>query len=400
MTFSYLIRRSLLVILFSVAFIGACSSDQESPEHDQRKQEAGLQIHPQADRFPHANATTIHTESAKNCDLSNIPPSLERLRTNFDSENEVKVQRIPVNVPESQSVRLASLSEDLVLILTTRPGLEELSAYRLPTDGTFQVADRGQGPGELLFPTDVAVNENQAYVSMGDRRIATFTCEGSSCTHQNDVRTDFQPTSLSAQGGQFTAMGTLPLRGETALSSLDGAIHRVDASGTVVDSFGESYQTKAWMVNERFTRQGNHMGFSNGAFAVHYDIIPRLYLYGPDGALMDVVEITEFEQGTFTYENGHRSVVQEDTFSRIGHLHSIGDGLLFFTITHREGSMPSQNAEVHLTYDHYVVRASPTCVSLIGTESITGESGHTWVPTNHHLMRIEDGAVYLVAPFD
>ncbi|NBB86854.1 MAG: hypothetical protein GVY12_11640 [Bacteroidetes bacterium] len=391
----------IVATVLVIALLAGCSSDQAASEHDQHEQEAGLQIHPQTERFPHAHTAAIRTGDADSCDLSGSASPVERLRTDLDAEHEVEVQRIPVNVPESQHVRLAPLGEDLVLILTTRPGLEELSAYHLPTDSTFQVADSGQGPGELLFPTDLAVHGNEAYVSMGDRRIATFTCEQSSCTHENDVGTDFQPTSLSAHSGQFTAMGTLPLRGETALSSLEGALHRVDASGTVVDSFGESYQTEAWMVNERFTRQGSHTGFSDGAFAVHYDLIPRVYLYGRDGALTDVVEITEFEQGTFTYENGHRSMVQEDTFSRIGQLHAIRDDLLYFTVTTGRGSASqSENAEVDLTYDHYVAGTSPTCVSLIGTESITGESGHTWVPTDHHLLRIKDGTVYLVGQPD
>lgn len=383
---------TILTVLIGIL---GCSSDESTTNVDQDESVQGAQIHPQAERFPHADVAPLNTADAEACNVSSVPTALGRLQMHLTGDDvRYALHHIPVNVPEDRTVRVASLNQDLVLILTTRPGLEELSAYHLPSDSAFQVADRGQGPGELLFPTDLTVRDAMLHVSMGDRRISTFHCEDASCAHRQDVRTEFQPTRITVDGDHFATTGMLPLQGETGLSALTGAIHRVDTTGAFIESFGEAYQTDAWMINERFTRHGDLTTFSDGAHAVQYDIIPRLYLYDPDDALSHVLEIDNFKQGTFSYENGTRSVMEDDAFSRILQLHAVGDRLAFMTVlTQRERS--SETATNH-TYDHYVVGTNPFCVSQLGKEDTAdGAQSGRWVPTDHHLLRIEDGSVYL-----
>lgn len=385
----------MVIILTVLIGLWGCSSDQSATDADQSASLQNTHTHPQTERFPHAIVTPLSTAEAEACDLSLAPIALMRIQRHLAGDDvRHTAHRIPVNVPEDRTVRIASLSEDLILILTTRPGLEELNAYHLPSDSAFQVADRGQGPGELLFPTDLAVQGTEVHVSMGNRRIATFSCTDASCIHRRDVRTEFQPTRITVDGDHFATTGMLPLQGETELSTLTGAIHRVDTTGTFIESFGQTYDTDAWMITERLTRHGDLTTFSDGSYAMHYDVIPHLYLYDPDGALGHVLKINDFKQGTFSYENGSRSVIEDDAFSRIVQLHAVGDRLAFMTILTRRGRS-SETAD-NLTYDHYVVGTDPFCVSQLGREDTArGAKSGRWVPTDHHLLRIEDGSVYL-----
>lgn len=385
----------IVIILTVLIGLWGCSSDQPATDADQSASLQDTHTHPQTERFPHANVTPLSTAEAEACDLSLVPVALERLQRRLAGDDvRHALHRLPVNVPEEEHLRIASLSEDLVLILTTRPGIEELNVYHLPSDSAFQIADRGQGPGELLFPTDLTVRDAMLHVSMGDRRISTFHCEDTSCTHRSEVRTQFQPTRITVDGDHFATTGMLPLQGETGLSTLTGAIHRVDTTGTFIESFGQTYDTDAWMITERLTRHGDLTTFSDGSYAMHYDVIPRLYLYDPDGALIHALAIDDFKQGTFSYENGSRSVIENDAFSRIVQLHAVGDRLAFMTVLTQRGRS-SETAD-NLTYDHYVVGSDPFCVSQLGREDTArGAKSGRWVPTDHHMLRIENGSVYL-----
>ncbi len=315
-------------------------------------------------------------------------------------------RRIPVDVPEHTFVETASLNQDLVLILVTRPGMENLWSYHIPTDSVEQVAPRGEGPGELMFPTDLAVQGSEVYVSMGTMRIATFTCEGTSCTHHGDVRTQFQPTQIEVSGDRFATTGQLPLRGETEIDALDGAIHHVDSAGALVESFGDPYQTNTWMVNAHFARHNRLTVLDDGSYAIHYDAIPRLYTYGSDLTLRHVVEVEDFLQPTFVYEDGIRSVYQEDDHSRMQQLNTIVGDIAFLSTSTMQLSVPSESIEtgdeVQLTYDYFLVGATSGCASHFEREEITGEYGESyyfrWVPTKHHLLRIGEGSVHLVEP--
>lgn len=395
-----------LVILVLVLFTG-CGGDASEADPSQPSDSSGEQVHPDPDRLPHADVAPIAVNEAEPCDLASVPPSLERLQAHINGDDAMDdAHRIPVDVPETSAVELASLNENLILILVTIPRISELWLYHIPTDTAERVAPRGEGPGELMFPSDLTVQGSEVYVSMGTMRIATFTCEGASCNHREDVRTQFQPTQIEVSGDRFATTGQLPLRGETEIDALDGVIHHVDSTGTLVESFGEPYQTNAWMVNAHFARHNRLAALNDGSYAIHYDAIPRLYTYGSDLTLRHVVEVEDFLQPTFIYEDGHRSVYREDDFSRLGQLNALVDDVAFLSSSTRQLSVPSESIEtgdeVQLTYDYYLVGATSGCASHFGREEIEAEYGKgydfRWVPTRHHLLRIGEGSVHLIKP--
>lgn len=397
---------SCLTIFALMLFAGCGGNDTENTDRSPDSAKSGEQVHPMPERQPHADVKPISVSDAEPCDLSSVPASLERLQAHIDGEDAMAdAHGISVDVPEINAVEVTSLNEDLILVLTTKPGSEELWSYHIPTDSAEQVATRGEGPGELMFPSDLAVRGSEVYVSMGAMRIATFTCEGASCTHRKDVRTQFQPTQIEVSGDRFATTGQLPLRGETEIDALNGAIHHVDSTGTLVGSFGEPYQTDVWMVGAHFARYKQLASLGDGSHVVHYHTFPRIYTYGSDQELRHVIEIDDFLQPTFVYEDGHRSVFREDDYSSIAHLNAINESVAFSTVVTRQLEKPSElmenGDEIRYLHDHYLIGGTSGCVSYLGREDIDGEYGvddsFQWVPTEHHLLRIGEGSVHVVS---
>jgi hypothetical protein len=356
------------------------------------------------ERLPHAEVSPVSVSDAAPCDRSSVPASLERLQAHIEGDDAMAdARRIPIDVPGESQVEVASLNENLVLILITLPRISELWSYHIPTERAEQVATRGQAPGELMFPSDLAVRGSEVHVAMG-MRIATFTCEGASCTHRENIRTQFQPTQIEVSGDRFSTTGQLPLRGETEIDALNGAIHYVDSTGTLVESFGESYQTDVWMVSAHFARYKQLASLDDGSHVVHYDTFPRVYAYGADQTLRQVIEIDDFLQPTFVYEDGRRSVFQEDNYSTIKHLSALTEGTAFLTVATVRMDRPSEametGDEIRYLYDHYLIGGTSGCASYLGREDVAAEYGvddrYRWVPTAHHLLRIGEGSVHLV----
>ena len=366
-----------------------CSTDSEN--QSEGAQSVNEETHPIPDQIPHADTSPLQAKEADACDLADIPESLRALQQHIHEE-QTDLKRIPIDVSEHQMARVVSIDADHILVMDTKPPTVQAFVYHRATDTASLIAKAGEGPGEINFPTDVAVDARRAYIAMGTQRIASFFCASGVCDHEEDIRVEFQPTALAMSDDHFVTTGILPLRDETEISSLSGAIHRVDMSGDHIDSFGEAYQTEAWLVNEFFTRNSSLVSFDDGSYAVHYDIIPRLYVYGADHTLRKVLEIDNFEQPTFEYEDGRRSILQEENYSRVTQLNALEGNLAFLTVTTRSNTSAELTEYV---YDHYVMGVESGCVSHIGTEEEKAEGGARWVPTDHHLLRIEAGSVYM-----
>lgn len=393
---------SCLLILALVLLTGCGGDDADT---DSTQDSSGEQVHPMPERLPHAEVSPVAVSDAAPCDRSSAPASLARLQAHIEGDDAMAdARRIPIDVPENIAVEVASLNEDLVLILITLPRISELWSYHIPTESAEQVATRGQAPGELMFPSDLAVRGSEVHVALGTMRIATFTCEGASCTHRDDIRTQFQPTQIEVSGDRFATTGQLPLRGETEVDALDGAIHYVDPAGTLVESFGESYQTDVWMVSAHFARHKQLASLDDGSHVIHYHTFPRVYAYGADQTLRQVIEIDEFLQPTFVYEDGRRSVIREDNYSRIKQLSTLTEKTAFLTAATVRMDRPSEametGDEIRYLYDHYLIGGTSGCASYLGREDVAAEYGvddrYRWVPTAHHLLRIGEGSVHLI----
>lgn len=399
---------ALVVVLAALVLLAGCGgnhTDAENIQDSSPRASSGEQVHPMPERLPHAEVSPVSVSDAAPCDRSSVPASLERLQAHIEGDDAMAdARRIPIDVPGESDVEVASLNENLVLLLITLPRISELWLYHIPTERAEQVATRGQGPGELMFPSDLAVRDSEMYVSMGTMRIATFTCEDASCTHREDIRTQFQPTQIEVSGDRFATTGQLPLRGETEIDALDGTIYYVDSTGTLVESFGEPYQTDVWMVSAHFARYKQLASLDDGSHVVHYHTFPRVYAYGADQTLRQVIEIDEFLQPTFVYEDGRRSVIREDNYSRIRQLNALTEETAFLTVATVRMGRPSEAMETGdetlYLYDHYLIGGTSGCASYLGREEVAAEYGvdgqFRWVPTAHHLLRIGEGSMHLI----
>ena len=304
-----------------------------------------------------------------------------------------------LHVGDDQRVRVASVDVDRVLILDrTFPG-SNLWIHNLDTDEVISLAGNGQGPGELMFPTDLIVDENVAYVSMGDRRIASFICDATTCTHERDVRLQFQPTGIGRMEASFSAIGTLPLQGDTGLDELPGAIHIVDETGSYLQSVGVPYSTDRWLVTDMLLRDGGIVSGPGDWHGVYYSILPYIYIYQYDGTLDSIIDIDRsFHQGTVESEPGSISIVRESDHSRILEVNTVGDVYLFVTV---RSVMDRVLGEAHHTsnfsFDYYLIGLESSCATHVGREEYTGSVGlGRWFITDQHLLRVQDGSVYMV----
>lgn len=357
-----------------------------------------MQTHPVQERIPHSDVTPTQADHAETCDLSSLPQSIELLEARIGKSDASRDEsRIPLEVGEAQYTQIESVTSNVLLVLSTQDGFEGLWSYRIPQEDTTRIAQSGQGPSELNFPRDIDVHDGNAFVTT-PARVHTFSCDSESCRYKEGFSTPFQPTGIAVTNDNISTMGMLPLRGDTEIDSLDGAVHRIDSSGQLVWSFGKTYQSNNWLVREWFIRNGGIASFQDGAIAVHYGGIPRIYFYGFDGEISEIIGLPNFKQGNFNANLERRSIIQEKAYSRISTLRAIGEKyalVVVKTITDRD--MDNPESPVSYSFDYYITAYDPACVSHLGTEeATTQDGGPEWIATDYHLLRIQEGEVYLI----
>jgi len=357
-----------------------------------------MQTHPVQERIPHSDVTPTQADQAEACDLSSLPQSIELLEAWIGKSDASRDEsRIPLEVGEAQYTQIESVTSNVLLVLSTQDGFEGLWSYRILQEDTTRVAQSGQGPGELNFPQDIDVHNGNAFVAT-PARVHTFSCDSESCGYKEGFSTPFQPTGIAVTSDNISTMGMLPLRGDTEIDSLDGAVHRIDSSGQLVRSFGDTYESNSWLVREWFIRNGGIASFQDGAIAIHYGGIPKIYFYGADSGIDEIIAVPNFNQGTFSANSERRSIIQEETYSRISTLRAIGEKhalVVVKTITDRDMEKPQ--APVSYSFDYYITAHDPACVSHLGTEEVTTQDGGPeWIATDYHLLRIQEGEVYLI----
>jgi hypothetical protein len=381
-------RKSWTWVVLGLFSLTGCSAGTDETGHAPLEPEAGEVRHPVAARLPHSDVRPVVFGRDNTCGSSEFSFPVRALSARIDEGFRAdQAERIDFHVREHSRVQAESMTESRVLILESNN--RELWTYNVPAQQSARIAGAGQGPGELHFPTGLAIDGRYAHVAQASRRIASFECDTDGCLPLDDLSTELQLTAIGKHGDQFLVVGALPLGGDPNSGVLPNAIHRLDGTGSHVSSHGEAYRTERYPVADAFLRTAGIAVGRTGWHAVRYGLLPSIYVYTADDVLEAAFQFEDFRQGTVLSRGGFLSAVQEENVSNIMDLRILDDAYMFVAVTNRLGSQ--------VRYDYYLIGRSPLCSLHIGSEEIgRGDSVGRWVLTDHHVLRIEEGYVYLI----
>jgi len=239
------------------------------------------------------------------------------------------------------------------------------------------VATRGDGPGELQFPQDLARVDSQVFVARPDQQITVFNCASHPCAFERSIRIDFAAHAISESA----------LSGLAVLTSLSGhvgppqeeelerqnppAVTMIDPEGRIATEFGERYDIDGhWVLARPFHANGSILYLpSAGQYLMNYGHFLFLYLYDADGAISAGYQLDEFLLGEWTYDpiEGRLSGPTGD-FSSITSLDLVGNGVVIVEVLHRlDRDLVDGRRLFRLRKDFHVVDLESGESALVGS---------------------------------
>ena len=392
-------RACFLPLLSIALFVSTATCSGESDNDKQtadRRTADGRIVHPIDDKLPHKEVDPVVVNREDRC--ASDKEYVTQVREAVEQQNTGR--RLDLNLPAHNHVEVASLDENTLLVLNTKPRANALWQYDLRKDRAIKVAGRGKGPGELDFATDLAMQGDTVYVAQSSMQIDAFFCGSGPCQYERTIHTGFQLRNLASRAdGKFVAMGLLPLQKDRAeLEALEGALQVLTPKGEVIESFGETYDTDAWLIKSYYKRGANvDYGKGTNTYALSRKSLPYLYLYGKSGSIEKVYKIEYYEENITNYnpETKRRGTPDQDRFSRILRIKILESGPLFLTSeTVLRESPKTEDVETHTVFDYYLINSVNEC--LIDSEDKITISGGEIILTNEHILRIQEGSMYYI----
>lgn len=196
-----------------------------------------------------------------------------------------------------------SLSDNtLILFDISKNGLLQ---YSLNSHSFLDLVAEGRGPGDLLFSRELNVDGNRLYIAMQGFRVSTFICKSEICEYETTIETPYNNYSVTADGDQIFILGLAPFGREQDPdpgNTGQYAIHKIDESGNVQQSFGPVYRHRTPIVREQMNSSGSVRYFpKHQLVTVSYSRFPFIYIYDSDGGFLDKYRIPDFKQGYYDH---------------------------------------------------------------------------------------------------
>lgn len=324
--------RILLSILFLL--ITACAQERETDPWEGIKE--GFTPHPLVENMPHSEAVPIELELLDFEQISNDLPLEVRQLHSFLNGNHEEMRSVELNIFVS-GLRINALSFSDKILLLFDISENRLLQYNLDNHRFLDLTEEGRGPGDLLFSRELNADGNRLYIAMQGFRIARFICETEVCEYETTIETPYNNYSVTAEGDQIFILGLAPFGREqdpNPENTNQFAIHKIDESGNVQESFGPVYRHKAPIVREQLNSSGSVRYFQKHQLvAVSYSRFPFIYIYDSDGGFLDKYRIPDYKQGYYDYnETTGTGISRGMDYSSVQAAKKIGDDWLLITI--------------------------------------------------------------------
>lgn len=385
----------LVIVAFVSAFLILGCSEEQSGE---RRTSEGRIVHPIDNKVPHSETDPVVVNKENTCTDAPDGENVKRIRQYVEGER--TTEKLNIDVSGHKFVEVRSLDTNTLLVLDRRENV--LWRYDIPLDRAVKVAGSGSGPGELNFAGDLTVRGEYAYVAQSDMHIDAFSCGPDSCAYTNTIQTGFQLRTVANRGEKgFVAMGLIPMsKDRQRLETLEGALQLLNANGDIVTSFGETYDTEAWLLKDYYKRGGNlHYDEGRDMYVRSAQSLPRIYLYDSRGSLQKVYKIKQYIQPVIDYdpEKRKRGTPDQEDFSELVESRFLEDGSILATVkTYVRSSPKTTEHKTHYKFDYYVIRPERGCSSFIGSDENVTYDGGEIVGTDHHTLKIEEGHLYKI----
>lgn len=275
------------------------------------EQPDGTVVHPIADSIPYYGQSHIPIDTSHSIDeLEDPTEPIAALADYLDDPEAFGHQELDVFVNNAFDFHVTSVGEDRLVMLDTREN--RLLEYNLGSDEGTQLADEGQGPGDVEYAEDMAREGRYIYVAMNFGRVARFDCEPVPCEFDREINLGFRIRSVAPVDDSTLAVLVAGFEEEKDDEFEEGPVRLVDREGRARRSLGTAYQSEHPLVRTRFT-QDAMVRYSNTSdlFVIAYRDLPVLYAYDASGELRDTYGI-EFFIPTFAEHNVERGSMSID----------------------------------------------------------------------------------------
>lgn len=298
--------------------------------------------HPIEKKLPHneieSNKLEINRDLNK---VDGIPDQLRYLNQFLTDRNmdDVKV-KLSFLINDQDAFYAEALDEENLVLLDQRD--DRLVHYNLKSHEYAKIAPKGRGPGDVVFTQELQQYNGKIFVGMQGYRLSVFDCIEIPCKYEKTISTDFNIYSIAPSNHKLAIIGLHPFGRENDPNPEDinqFAVHIIDDSGGIENSFNPVYQDKFPVVRERVNAHGSVRFFEKSAkYAVIFNKLPFIYTYDQSGTLDEIYEISEFEQRLFDFHE--KDMMGRERYHRdhsyITNAEKIDDEWLLITVRERE----------------------------------------------------------------
>jgi hypothetical protein len=316
------------------------------------------EIHPIEDRIPGLSESTIIVEKPASIPYPILPDFGERTK---------------LDIVVGENLEVITWSDSRIIILDRNANT--LMEFDRRSGRSKVIASEGRGPGDLWFSSSLIRRGTALYVSLGDKRMATFDCFVSPCEFVSEVKLPIAPKSAVLADSRFALLGTRPITSPDPdlinEATTSKAITVVDIEGNPVANFGDTYDYQGnWMLLTYFAdghiRQHNPSNY----LVLAFETFPTLQLFDRSFNAVRNVRFSEFVQSKFLHDSATGMVrLQQGDFSQISNIQPIGNDLLIEITTRKNRRRVDDVTKWDVTIDYYRMSGANGDITYAGTHS-------------------------------
>jgi len=314
---------------------------------------------------------------------------------NFDVGKFSEIKELSLNF---DFLVVKSLNGDRMLLLDTRNNT--FSEFNTEKKRVDLIASSGRGPGELMFASDLVINNDSAYVATKDSKILVFACNKEPCSYKRTIILDkITPVSVAAKDSELILMGyhnSLNNREEMNSERLKG-IYQVDMNGYVKQSSGKIYDIEGhWMLLREFT-DGEILLNEDGRILQYYHLFPQIMVFDPNLELKSIFRINQFMFSKRKYNTSTmRLWVNFEDWSSIDKIFNIGKHNFIVVVKHFSNrKVINTMVNWNITKDYYFLNLEKNTHYLLG--KLIGDSKNIIFTKNHIIY--QENSKYSFATF-
>lgn len=389
--------RFIIPLVFITTIVINCSNKQNSVEPT---------FHPITERIPYYNYT--HQPITKNIlfnkSFEKELPVVNLLHQYLQDSTKLDFKELKFLARDAYQFDAVSINNHRIILLDKLAN--RLIEHDLKDDVTTNLAQKGQGPGDINFPQGISKNKGIISIALADMRISEFNCANNPCSHQRTVKLDFRPYSLATADDKMAILGSInvgntgnKIKMEDKLQEIK-PIYILNIDGEEIKNFGDAYDTEGhWMLLRPLVNNGKiRYLHSEHIFALAYDRFPFIYLYNSNYELEKVYKIDNFIIGKQKYwpKEGRRRIVKQD-HSLIRNLQVIKDNYLLLEIEKKTNESIADNRRMwDRSFEYYLVDISNDRSYYLGIISSNNKQS-IYLMDNGMLIN-KNGTLYFKAP--